>query len=105
MDFSEMSKRALEIRARYSEFEIKKFGREWTREEIFQGLVGDMGDLAKLVLAKSNVREIENADEKIAHELSDCLWSLIVLAQKYDIDLEKSFVGTMDDLEKRLNES
>ncbi len=57
----------------------------------------------KLVMAKEGLRDIENVDEKLAHKLADCLWSVLVLAKKYDIDLEQSFIKTMNELEKRIN--
>ena len=38
----------------------------------------------------------------LAHELSDCLWSVLVLADKYGVNLEASFLKTMDQLEKRI---
>jgi len=104
MDFKQLTSRAVEIRQKYSNLEMKKYGREWTREEINQGFVGDVGDLTKLVMAKSGIRNSDgNLDEKIAHELSDCLWSIIILANKYNVDLEKSFLDTMDYLEDRIN--
>lgn len=102
MNFKELSQRAVEIRNKYSKLEHKKYGKEWTREQIAEGFVGDVGDLIKLVMAKSGVRKVENIDEKLAHELSDCLWCILVLANKYEIDLEKSFTDTMDELEKRI---
>ena len=82
---------------------MKKYGKEWTREQIAQGFVGDVRDLLKLVMAKEGTRNIENVDEKIAHELSDCLWSVIILADKYGVDLERSFQNTMNELEKRIS--
>lgn len=83
--------------------EIKKYGRSWTDEEIALGLVGDIGDLMRLVQGKNKIRDISEVDSKIAHELSDCLWSILVLSDIYNIDLEKSFLKTMDELEKRIN--
>lgn len=77
-------------------------GKRWTREQVAEGFVGDVGDLMKLVLAKSGVRAIEDADMKLAHELSDCLWSVIVLANEYGIDLEETFLKTMNELEKKI---
>lgn len=99
--FQEMQTRALEIRKAYESFEVKKYGKSWTREQIAEGFVGDVGDLMKLVLAKSGVRKMEDVDEKLAHELSDCLWCVLVLANKYGVDLEDAFLKTMSSLEKR----
>jgi NTP pyrophosphatase (non-canonical NTP hydrolase) len=66
--------------------------------------VGDVGDLAKLVIAENGRRKIENCHEKLRHELSDCLWSLIVLVEMHDIDLEQSIIDTMEKLESHLLE-
>ncbi|WP_438480789.1 MazG nucleotide pyrophosphohydrolase domain-containing protein [Oleiharenicola lentus] len=102
MDFSKISERAVEVRAAFATAERRKSGREWTREELMQGFVGDVGDLMKLVMAKAGARHIDDMDKKLAHELSDCLWSVLVLAKAYDIDLEKEFLKTMDELETKL---
>lgn len=102
MDFQDITLQARQIRKRYAELESKKYGRPWTKEQIAQGLVGDVGDLMKLVTAKQGVREISDADVKIAHELSDCLWSVIILADEYGVDIERAFLATMDKLNKKL---
>src|SRR5260221_9469492 len=103
MDIRQLSKRAMEIREKYSEFERKKSGKEWSNLNLMEGFVGDIGDLMKLIMAKEGVREIENVDEKLAHELADCFWSVLVLSEKYGIDIEKSFLKTMDELDKRID--
>jgi NTP pyrophosphatase (non-canonical NTP hydrolase) len=69
------------------------------------GFAGDVGDLLKIVMAKENLRRMENVDAKLAHELSDCLWSVLVLASHYGIDIEKEFLQTMDSLEQRIANS
>jgi len=51
------------------------------------------------VVAQNGRRAIPEAESKLAHELADCLWSVIVLADGHGIDLEKAFLNTMDDLE------
>jgi NTP pyrophosphatase (non-canonical NTP hydrolase) len=104
MDLRDLSKRAMKIRGKYSELEIKKYGHEWTKAQIMEGFVGDVGDLMKIIMAKEGLREMENVDEKLSHELSDCLYCVLVLAEKYNINLEKVFLGSMDKLEKRISE-
>ena len=71
------------------------------------GFVGDVGDLSKLIMAKRGLRgpTDDDIDEKIAHELADCLWSVCILADKYNINLEAAFSKTMNELEDRLSES
>ncbi|HAT74005.1 MAG: MazG nucleotide pyrophosphohydrolase [Candidatus Moranbacteria bacterium GW2011_GWF2_36_839] len=102
MELKELSDRAIEIREIYSQLEKNKYGKEWTNSQIMQGFIGDVGDLMKIVMAKEEIREIENVDEKMAHELSDCLWSILVLAKKYNVDIEKEFLKTMNQIEEKL---
>jgi NTP pyrophosphatase (non-canonical NTP hydrolase) len=102
MDFQTIIDRALAVRKLYEEKERQLYGAPWTREEIMLGFVGDVGDLAKLVLAENGKRKIDNSREKLGHELADCLWSVIVLAKMHNVDLEQSFFETMDQLEKHL---
>ncbi len=103
MEFSEMMERAMRVRKRYAEVETEKYGAQWTNEELALGFVGDVGDLVKLIMAVNGRRGIENAREKLEHELADCLWSVLVLADAHAIDLERAFARTMAELEKRLN--
>jgi NTP pyrophosphatase (non-canonical NTP hydrolase) len=98
-----LTNRASEIREKYKELELKKYGKLWTNEQIAIGLVGDVGELLQLILAKEGVRNIENADEKLKHELSDCLWAIFVIAKNYNVDLEKAFFDNMSQLEKRIS--
>jgi NTP pyrophosphatase (non-canonical NTP hydrolase) len=102
MEFKSLIGQAIAIRKKYEAFEKEQYGREWSREELLLGLLGDVGDLAKLVQAKEGVRKYEDLDNKLAHELSDCLWSIIILANKYDVNLEAAFIKTMKELDARL---
>ena len=82
---------------------MKKIGRLWTNPEIAQGFVGDVGDLMKIIMAKEGIRETDNIDEKLGHELADCLYCIALLANNYGIDLEKTFLKTMDELEVKIS--
>jgi len=99
LQFKALSERAWEIRRLYERLETQRYGRPWTREEVALGFMGDVGDLMKLVQAKEGVRAIPEADAKLAHELADCLWSIMTLARLYEVDLEAAFTSTMDELE------
>jgi len=104
MEFKQLIQRALEIRKKYAEFEKERYGREWTTEELTLGFMKDMGDLAKLVQASEGVRRVDDLENAIGHELSDCMWSIIILADKLGVDLEKAFVKTMDELNNHLED-
>ena len=104
MDIEALTQRAMEIRARFGAFETAQCGRPWTREEIMQGFVVDVGDLTKLVMAKSGIRHVDEVDRKLAHELADCLWCVLVLARMYHVDLQQEFMATMDGLDAWISE-
>ena len=97
MDFQEFIHKAISVRKLYEKFETEKFGSPWTIEELTLGFVGDVGNLAKLVMAENGRRTIPDSKIKLAHELADCLWSILVLANIHNIDLEKAFLDTMND--------
>ena len=98
MNFSELEKSALQLNELYEELETKRYGRIWTTQELALGFVGDVGDLAKLIQANAGVRAIDDCKAKLGHELSDCLWSIIVLANKCGIDLEAEFVRNTSEI-------
>jgi NTP pyrophosphatase (non-canonical NTP hydrolase) len=92
MGFSDLEQQALRLNGLYERLEVKRWGRAWSTQELALGLMGDVGDLAKLVQAHAGVRSIEDHHAKLGHELSDCLWSIMVLASKCGIDLETEFM-------------
>ncbi len=105
MHLEDIIARARHIRSLYEKYEQENYGREWSTAEIALGLMGDLGDLAKLIQSHLGVRGGLSAQEletKLAHELADCLWSILVLSDKLQINLGDAFVATMDALEERL---
>jgi len=102
MEFNELAKRALRIRSHYAAYETRLYGRPWTTEELYIGMIGDIGDLAKLIQAHEGVRAIEGSEEQLRHELADVLWSVIILADRCGVDLEAAFNEDMDSLEAAL---
>jgi hypothetical protein len=50
MKLSDLEQSAPQLNELYEQLEIKRYGRVWTTEELALGFVGDVGDLAKLIL-------------------------------------------------------
>ena len=94
--------RGLEIAGLYDELNLAERGRVWTRAETMMGFVGDVGDLAKLVMAAEGARSDLGSRHELEHELADCLWAVLVLASRYDVDLAGAYTTAMDELEVRL---
>lgn len=102
MTIQQMTEQAKSIRSLFAEADAAQSSRSWTTDEVMLGFVGDVGDLAKLVLGKAGVRPRADLDSALSHELADCLWSLLVLADEYDVDLENAFSSLMLELKESL---
>ena len=106
MQFQDIIKRARAIKKAYAELNRREGGKVWGASEYAQGLVGDVGDLMKLIMAKRGFRfsAEENVGVALKHELADCLWAMFMIADELGINLEKEFVGTMNKLESKMSE-
>ena len=105
MEFQKLMNRAMDLRHQYEKKETELYGSPATAEDIVQGLSGDVNNLAKLIMSEQGKLNIMNSKEKLGPQLSHCLWSVVVLAKMHNIDLEQSFVETMDRLENHLLET
>jgi NTP pyrophosphatase (non-canonical NTP hydrolase) len=101
-DLVSLQKRVTETRRRYNELNARDGHSTWGGKEYAMGFVGDVGELLEAIMVKEKLRRGESADRKVAHELSDCMWSVLVLADYYGVDIEKEFLKTMDQLEQRI---
>lgn len=102
MELPNLQARAVEIADLYDRHNVAAGRTAWTTGDLALGFAGDVGDLAKLVQAVDGRRVIDNARERLGHELADCLWSVLVLAERYDLDLGAEFTRMTDDLERKL---
>jgi len=103
-NLKELMERAEEIRKLYEELNAKNGKEAWRIRDYAMGFVGDVGDLEKLIMAKENLRDIKDTDAKLGHELADCLWSILVIANYYNIDLDAEFMKTMDVITERIKQ-
>jgi NTP pyrophosphatase (non-canonical NTP hydrolase) len=101
-DLKDLMEQAEVIRLKYQELNAKQGKTAWGVRDYAMGFVGDVGDLQKLIMAKENLRDIPDMDAKLAHELADCLWSVMVIANYYGLDLEKEFKATMAHIADRI---
>jgi NTP pyrophosphatase (non-canonical NTP hydrolase) len=111
MEFRDMVHLANEVRDAYEAVNQRNGFKPWGISDYAQGFVGDVGDLQKMVMAKAGVRSFDDinragfpdVDAALAHELADCLWSVMVLAAKLGVDLETVFLSSMDALKERIS--
>ncbi|GAA1613622.1 nucleotide pyrophosphohydrolase [Actinoplanes couchii] len=103
MDLSDLQSRAMAIADLYDRHHVSAGRPPWTTGDLALGFVGDVGDLAKLVMAVDGRRSIPDAEPKLGHELADCLWSVLVLAARYHVNLESEFTKMTKGIEENLN--
>jgi NTP pyrophosphatase (non-canonical NTP hydrolase) len=102
MELKQLIERAKEIRKINLALTKKEGSKQWWLTERTLGFVGDVGSLAKLVMAKEGYRKYDDLDKKMKHEIADCLWSIMIIADEAGVDLEKAFLETMREIESRL---
>jgi NTP pyrophosphatase (non-canonical NTP hydrolase) len=105
MELQKLINRAMDLRNQYEKKEKQLYGSPSTDQDIAEAFLGDVNNLVKLVKAGHGKGAIANSREKLGPQLSHCLWSVIVLAKMHDVNLEQSFMETMDKLENHLLET
>lgn len=103
MTCQELLETAIRVREKYNKLNARDHGGAWDGNKLMAGFVGDVGDLSKIIMAKNGFRSMDNIDEKLKHELADCLWSILILAHYYKIDLENQFLESMKELEAQVD--
>jgi len=104
MDFKEIITKTRQIKRLYDKLNYQENYKSWGISEYTQGLVGDVGDLTKLIMAKKGLRFAgSDVDEKIKQELSDCLLSILIIADELKIDMENEFIKTIEHLQEKIN--
>lgn len=98
MNLQDLTQEALKIKQAYDLLNQQKRGVTWSGKDFVAGFAGDVGDLVKIIMAKEGLRDMQDVDQKLAHELSDCLWAVLILADYYKVDLESAFTKNMSEL-------
>lgn len=105
MEFQEVIKKAHDVNVLYDRLNEEQGYKKWTLQEYVQGFAEDLGTLTRLTMMKSGLRaSADDLDEKLRHEVCDCLWSVVRIATALGIDLESEFPKQMDKLAKRIKE-
>lgn len=71
MQLKNLTVKAMQVKTAYDKYNQATIGKVWSRENIAEGLVDDVGDLMKLVMAKKDLRQIDSTDEKLEHEQNE----------------------------------
>jgi len=96
-DVKILERKALEIRRRYDQLNKSRDGQSWDALKLANGFKKDVDDLVEIIEKNPLNRK------KLNHEIADCLWSVLVIARKLDVDIEKAFWDTMSELDLRFD--
>lgn len=89
-DFKDIIQRSKKIRESYHQLEQQHHGSEWTVEEDALAFLTDAGLVARQTMSQQGRWPKENTQAELEHKLAECIWWLIVLADRTDIDMEKA---------------
>lgn len=98
-----MQTRALELAKMYDRLNDARGQAIWTGKDLALGLMGDVGDLAKAVQSLAGDRTMSDPRSRLEHEIVDCLWSILVLADRLEVDLQQAFEVNMTALEEKVS--
>ncbi len=91
MSLSDIINHSIRIREQYHKLEKQYHGSEWTIEEDALAFLTDAGLVGRLTMSQQKRWPISGDEEfQLEHKLSECIWWLIVLADRMDIDMIKS---------------
>jgi hypothetical protein len=102
-DFSEVVERSVQIRQLYHQLERQHHGKEWSVEEDALAFLTDAGLVGRLTMSQQGRWPTdEEPVPELEHKLGECIWWLIVLAKRMNIDIDAALDGFLSKTEKNL---
>lgn len=103
LNFKEVIVRSEKIRELYHELELAYHNSEWTVEEDALAFLTDAGLVGRLTMSQQG-RWPKGADmdTDLPHKIGECIWWLIVLSHRMNIDINVALEGFLSKTEKLL---
>ena len=88
---SEAIERSKKIRELYVQLELTHHGTAWTVEEDALAFLTDAGLVGRLTMAQQG-RWPKGSDARpeLEHKLGECMWWLMILADRMDVDMNQA---------------
>ena len=101
---SEVVKRSVQIRKLYHKLERQYHKKKWTVEEDALAFLSDAGLVGRLTMSQQGRWPISDAtNPELQHKLGECIWWLVVLAERMDIDIQDALKCFLSKTEKQLD--
>jgi len=103
LNFKDVITRSEKIRELYHELELAYHGSEWTVEEDALAFLTDAGLVGRLTMSQQGrwPKDV-GADADLPHKLGECIWWLLILSNRMDIDIQVALEGFLSKTEKIL---
>lgn len=101
-DFNEIIERSKKIRESYHQLERQHHGSEWTIEEDALAFLTDAGLVGRHTMSQQERWPANNSEQELEHKLGECIWWLIVLADRMNIDIAEATEKFLSKTEKLL---
>lgn len=103
MNFSKIIERSIAIRKSYHKLEKRYQENEWSVEEDALAFLTDAGLVGRLTMSQlERWPKGDDTASELEHKLSECIWWLIVLAGRMDIDIQTALDGFLSEIESQL---
>ncbi|AQX83936.1 MazG-like protein [Elizabethkingia sp. HX WHF] len=102
INFKEIIERSKKIRESYHQLERQNHGSEWTIEEDALAFLTDAGLVGRHTMSQQKRWIAKNTDTELEHKLGECIWWLIILADRMNIDAEEAIGFFLTKTEKLL---
>ena len=101
INFNEAVKRSVQIRTLYHQLERQYHEKEWTVEEDALAFLTDAGLVGRLTMSQQG-RWPEGGEtvSELEHKLGECIWWLIILSERMNIDISEALEKFLSKTEK-----
>ncbi len=105
MNFSEAVERSIQLRKVYHRLERQYHEKEWTVEEDALAFLTDAGLVGRLTMSQQGrwPTNGETASE-LEHKIGECMWWLIILAERMNIDSSEALEKFLSKTEIKLGD-
>ncbi len=105
VNFNEAVEQIVQIRKRYHNLEQQYHEKEWTVEEDALAFLTDAGLVGRLTMSQQGrwPTNIETKSE-LEHKLAECIWWVIILAERMNIDISEALEIFLSKTEKQLKD-
>lgn len=105
MNFSEVVERSVQIRELYHNLERAYHKKEWTVEEDALAFLTDAGLVGRLTMSQQGRWPVNGETiPQLEHKLGECIWWIIVLSERMNIDINEALENFLAKTEKLLGD-